>query len=81
MKNTKVLELLNNGKIEELKRMLQDEIYQDSLKNNGNAKKRYMAMKRYFKYSRKNNSLGMKMPCKDINIAWYLDSKGNYNLQ
>lgn len=32
MKNTKVLELLNNGKIEELKRMLQDEIYQDSLK-------------------------------------------------
>lgn len=68
MKNTKVLELLNNGEIEELKRMLQDEIYQDSLKNNGNAKKRYMAMKRYFKYSSKNNSLGMKMPCKDINI-------------
>lgn len=32
MKNTKVLELLNNGEIEELKRMLQDEIYQDSLK-------------------------------------------------
>lgn len=38
-------------------------------------------MKRYFKYSRKNNSLGMKMPCKDINIAWYLDSKGNYNFK
>lgn len=39
MKNTKVLEMLNNGQIEELKALLQDEIFTDSLKGNGNAKK------------------------------------------
>ena len=49
MQNTKVLEMINNGQIEELKALLQDEIFADSLKGNGNAKKRYSAMKRYFK--------------------------------
>ena len=34
MKNTKVLEMLNNGQIEELKALLQDEIFADSLKGN-----------------------------------------------
>lgn len=41
MKNTKVLELLNNGEIEELKALLKKEIYEDNLKGNGNAMKRY----------------------------------------
>ena len=49
MQNTKVLELLNAGRIEELKTALQDEIYADSLKGKPNAKKRYNAMKRYLK--------------------------------
>ena len=31
MKNTKVLEMLNNGQIEELKTLLQDEIFTESL--------------------------------------------------
>ena len=47
MKNTKVLEMLNDGKIEELKALLQDEIFAEGLKGNGNAKKRYSAMKKY----------------------------------
>lgn len=50
MRNSTVLEMLERGQIEELKRLLQDEIYQESLKSNPSAKKRYSAMKKYFKY-------------------------------
>lgn len=50
MRNTKVLEMLNEGKIYELKKLLQDEIFEESLKLKPNAKKRYAAMKKYFKY-------------------------------
>ena len=50
MNNIAVLEMLNEGLIDELKAMLQDEIYKDSLKSTTNAKKRYAAMKRYFNY-------------------------------
>ena len=68
MQNTKVLEMINNGQIEELKALLQDEIFTDSLKGNGNAKKRYSAMKRYFKYS-DNTNKALKLPCKDIEVS------------
>ena len=68
MQNTKVLEMINNGQIEELKTLLQDEIFTDSLKGNGNAKKRYSAMKRYFKYS-DNTNKALKLPCKDIEVS------------
>ena len=53
MDNTKILEMLNGGQIEELKGKIQDEIFQDELKKSGgaDAKKRYSAMKRYFKYA------------------------------
>lgn len=50
MRNTKVLEMLNSGRIEDLKKQLQDEIYEEALKNKPGAKKRYAAMKKYFKY-------------------------------
>ena len=40
MQNTKVLEMINNGQIEELKALLQDEIFTDSLKGNGNRKEK-----------------------------------------
>lgn len=50
MRNIKVLEMLNNGRIEELKAALQDEIYTESLKSKPNKKKRYAAMKKYFTY-------------------------------
>ena len=62
MQNTKVLEMINNGQIEELKALLQDEIFADSLKGNGNAKKRYSAMKKYFTLVKAYNAACEK-PC------------------
>ena len=41
--------MLDKGQTEELKSLLQDEIYANSLKSNPSAKKRYAAMKRYLK--------------------------------
>lgn len=67
MKNTVILEMINNGEIEELKNLLKDEIYNDSLKGNGTAKKRYVAMKRYFKYPTQNNP-ALQKPCKDVMV-------------
>lgn len=50
MKAAKMLEMLNLGKIEELKSELQHEVYQELLKNRPDEKKRYSAMKKYFGY-------------------------------
>lgn len=50
MNNTKILEMINNGQIEELKKLVQDEIFSDSLKSSPGAKQRYAAMKKYFSY-------------------------------
>lgn len=64
MKNTKILEMLNAGKIDELKTLIQDEIYQDGLKSNSSAKKRYSAMKKYFTYTKgDNDNKAYQMPC------------------
>lgn len=49
MKNSRVLEMLHQNRIDELKAELQDEIFTESLKGKPNAKKRYAAMKRYLK--------------------------------
>ena len=49
MKSSKVLEMLQQNRIEELKAEVQDEIFTESLKAKPNAKKRYSAMKRYLK--------------------------------
>lgn len=70
MKNTLVLEMLNNGELELLKKMLEEEIYKDSINKNGNAKSRYNAMKRYFKYVNKNamGNKALMMPCKDVKL-------------
>lgn len=62
MRNTKVLEMLEEGRFEELKRLLQDEIYEDSLKVRPDAKKRYMAMKRYFSYTPSVREI-LQRPC------------------
>ena len=48
MRNVKVLEMFEDGKIDELKDELRDEIYRDPLKNKPDTKKRYTAMKKYF---------------------------------
>lgn len=50
MKSSKVLEMLEQNRIEELKAALQDEIFTESLKSKPNARKRYMAMKKYLTY-------------------------------
>ena len=63
MRTLKVLEMLNNGKIEELRAQLQDEVYQDSLKTKPNERKRYIAMKKYFTYTNMTRECLTK-PCK-----------------
>lgn len=63
MQNSKILEMLNAGKIEELKSLLQDEIYTESLKGKSNAKKRYTAMKKYLNTISSDAVIPQK-PCK-----------------
>ena len=80
MRNVKVLDMLNNGKIEELKSMLQDEIYQESLKAKPDAKKRYMAMKKYFTYYDSVREV-MSKPCEvEINGKNYISFCNSYSL-
>lgn len=62
MQSTKILEMLNNGQIEELKILIQDEIFTEGLKNKPGAKQRYAAMKKYFSYV-KNVNRACMMPC------------------
>ena len=62
MKASKVLELLNAGRIDELKSELRDEIYAEALRTKPGAKQRYAAMKRYFRYSRSAREILLK-PC------------------
>ena len=71
MQTTKVLEMLNQGRIDELKAALQDEIYTESLKGKTDAKKRYAAMKKYFKYSDSGRDI-LNYPCEvDIEGSKY----------
>lgn len=66
MKNTKILEMLNNGEIEELKQLLSSEIYANTLTGNGTSKKRYAAMKRYFAGKSKDTREFMNKPGTNI---------------
>lgn len=66
MKNTKILEMLNNGEIEELKQLLSSEIYANTLTGNRTAKKRYAAMKRYFAGKSKDTREFMNKPGTNI---------------
>lgn len=63
MRNVTVLQMLVDGKIDELKAKLRDEIYRDSLKNRPNAKKRYAAMKKYFSYNSSEREC-LQKPCR-----------------
>ena len=73
MRNEYILEMLEDGKIEELKKVVMDEIYQKELTATPGAKQRYSAMKRYFKYANGNNKV-CSLPCKDVEL-----SDGLYN--
>lgn len=67
MNNKYILEMLENGKIEELKKTVQDEIYQKELSYIPGAKQRYSAMKRYFKHANGANKACL-LPCKDVRL-------------
>lgn len=69
MKNTLVLQMINDGDIESLKELLKKEILEDGLKD-GNAKSRYAAMKRYFKYVKGSmkERPSCCYPCKDVDV-------------
>ncbi|MCD7996417.1 MAG: hypothetical protein LUH21_04200 [Clostridiales bacterium] len=64
MQNTKILEMINNGKIEDLKAILRDEIYQKEVSTTLGAKQRYAAMKRYFKYNLGTVEERLQKPCR-----------------
>lgn len=51
MRTEKILEMLKKGQLDQIQTILEDELYQDSLKINPSAKKRYTAMKKYFSYT------------------------------
>jgi hypothetical protein len=62
MRSIKALELLRKNRINELKAKLEDEVYQESLKKNPNAKRRYAAMKKYFSYHNPGREI-LSKPC------------------
>ncbi len=64
MKNEKILEMLNNGEIEELKKVISEEIYNNSLDKNSSAKSRYKAMKDFYKFPPNNMDTRILKPCK-----------------
>lgn len=63
MQNTKILEMINNGQIEELRALIQDEIFTEGLKSKPGAKQRYAAMKKYFSWIRSNGNKILEKPC------------------
>lgn len=80
MKNSKVLEMLHQNRIEELKAELQDEIFTESLKSKPNARKRYLAMKRYLKTCSEAREILLK-PCEvEIDGSKYNAFCNSYSL-
>lgn len=80
MRSSKVLEMINSNRIEDLKLMLQDEIYEESLKNKPGAKQRYDAMKRYFTYH-KSAREALQKPCKvEYECSKYISFCNSYSL-
>lgn len=69
MDNKKILEMLNQNRIIELKEKVSEEIYIEELKKSkrSNADKRFRAMKRYYKFAG-NFDERLNHPCKDLHI-------------
>ena len=65
MKSEIILEMLKNNKIEELKRILEKEVYKNAMKDK-DEKSRYSAMQRFFLFSKNEIRECAKKPCKDI---------------
>lgn len=65
MKSEIILEMLKNNEIEELKRILEKEVYKNAMKDK-DEKSRYSAMQRFFRFSKNEIRESVKKPCKDI---------------
>lgn len=65
MKSEIILEMLKNNEIEELKRILEKEVYKNAMKDK-DEKSRYSAMQRFFRFSKNEIRERAKKPCKDI---------------
>lgn len=74
MRNEKVLEMLNNGEVEELKQQIKDKIYTDTLDKRTGAKQRYTAMKRYLRHTKDSDQKWMRLVT--TGLSYYGD---NYN--
>lgn len=80
MRTTKILDMLNDGKIEELRAALMDEIFTETLKGKPNARKRYMAMKKYLAYTSNAREI-LKKPCEiEFEGDKYLSFCNSYSL-
>lgn len=77
MKTERILEMINKNEIKELKKILQDEIYTSNINANPGQKKRYAAMKKFYKYVTQKNP-ALLSPCKDIEVNTRMLS-GKYN--
>lgn len=82
MQAIKMLELLNEGKIEEVKAYLRDKIYEDVLKATGKAgpKRRYAAMKKYFTYTRSAREFCQKPAMVEFEGKNYTSFCNSYSL-
>jgi hypothetical protein len=80
MRSIKALELLNQNRINELKAILEDEVYQESLKVRPNAKKRYTAMKKYFSYSDNPREVCQKPCVIEFDGTTYTSFTNSYSL-
>lgn len=67
MKSEIILEMLKNNEIEELKRILEKEVYKNAMKDKGES--RYSAMKRFFRFADKNGREAFTKPCKGIEYS------------
>lgn len=65
MKSEIILEMLKNNEIEELKRILEEEVYKNAMQDKG-GKARYSAMKRFFRFADKNGREAFTKPYKGI---------------
>lgn len=80
MKSEKVLEMLEQGRIEELKELIRIEVYNDSLKFKPGAKQRFGAMKRYFKYTTSSIEALTKPAVVEIDGSVYTSFCNSYSL-
>lgn len=80
MRNVEVLKMIEDNRIDELKGKLRNEIYVEALTSKTGAKKRYMAMKKYFTYTNHARE-AMEKPCAvKFNDEDYISFCNSYSL-